>query len=29
MDNGASSNRRFLEGDDSGLVEIIGIIRTV
>ena len=23
MDNGASSYRRFLEGDDSGIVEII------
>ena len=24
MDNGASSYRRFLEGDDKGLVEIVG-----
>jgi RNA polymerase sigma-70 factor (ECF subfamily) len=23
MDNGASSYRRFLEGDDNGIVEII------
>ena len=23
MDNGASSYRRFLEGDDDGIVEII------
>ena len=24
MDNGASSYRRFLDGDDKGLVEIVG-----